>query len=106
MRQFVLTAEHIKLLQASYWDYREDCGFGAAGIDQNRPYGNSSVEIDICEILDISIGDDGFFTPEIENYCQKIHKETAIAIQIILQCKTFEPGNYTLTNNCWRKSNG
>ena len=42
--------EHLKLLAKANWRY-EDCEYGAPAIDCKRPYGNSSVESDIAEIL-------------------------------------------------------
>jgi hypothetical protein len=47
---FTVTEGHLKLLQHLNigWD---DCEFGAPCVDPKRPYGNSSVYIDIAEIL-------------------------------------------------------
>lgn len=48
---FQVTEEQLKLLKHSYvvWWGAE---YGAAAIDPKRPYGNSSVESDIAEILE------------------------------------------------------
>lgn len=47
---FEITHDHITLLQAAEWEYN-DCEFGAPAIDPKRPYGNSSVELDLVERL-------------------------------------------------------
>ena len=94
---FTLTEEHIKLLSNAYvsWD---DCEFGAPEIDPKRPYGNSDVLNDIAKI----IGAEQKMCPHCgealdeldEEKFNKLHKETEIALQIILYTKSFIPGKY------------
>ena len=64
----------------------QDCEYGAPEIDPKRPYGNSSVEEDIREILPKR--------PLNDDDCLNLHKETLIALQIILSVGKFQPGNY------------
>lgn len=99
MKTFELKVEHIKLLRRAYISW-EDCEFGAPAIDCKRPYGNSSVISDIAEIL----GEEPKYCPHCgepleeldkERYTE-LHTETQTALQIILHCKTFEPGVYVL----------
>lgn len=95
---FTLTKEHLKLLRHFNVGW-QDCEYGAPEIDPKRPYGNSSVENDIHEILTgESIGctyskRDGLKDWESEKY-SKLHKETETALQIVLSVGKFEIGNY------------
>ena len=52
-REFTITEDHLKLLRRVYvaWDFGE--GDGAPAINSKKPYGNSYVERDIAEILDV-----------------------------------------------------
>lgn len=94
---FTLTEEHIKLLSNAYvrWD---DCEFGAPEIDPKRPYGNSDVIGDIAEILGLKknicphCGE--CLDSKDEERLTTLHKETQIALQIILHTKSFIPGKY------------
>ncbi|MCU1325011.1 MAG: hypothetical protein JWN34_381, partial [Bryobacterales bacterium] len=52
MSDFFVTSEHLKLLQRMCVGW-QDCEYGAPEIDPKRPYGNSSVEYDILEILGV-----------------------------------------------------
>jgi hypothetical protein len=81
--RFVLTAEHVKLLRASYtwWD---DMEFGAAAIDPKRPYGNSDVLPDLRELLP-GVDDDDLL---------RLHRETETALEVALRAGSFEPGEY------------
>jgi hypothetical protein len=94
---FVLTDDHIKLLQRAYvrWD---DCEYGAPGIDCKRPYGNSSVEFDIAEILGWDLPLDQFesayLTKEQADRAEEIHRETLTALQIVLRTGAMTPGTY------------
>lgn len=111
---FELTDEHIKLLQNAYISW-EHCEYGAPAIDCKRPYGNSSVEADIIEILewrdmsDMSDEDwDALYDEEGEwgelmNRARTVHAETETALQIILKCKTFEPGKFRRSET-WRRN--
>lgn len=49
-RDLVITENHIKLLKRAWVSWYE-CEYGAPCIDPKRPYGNSDVEGDICDIL-------------------------------------------------------
>lgn len=98
INRFVLTEDHIKLLRRMCvgWD---DCETGAPAIDPKRPYGNSSVNDDIHEILTgehINRGEDtrGNLTEEEDEKYSKLHKETQEALQIVLHTGKFEPGTY------------
>lgn len=91
---FTITEDHLKLLRSAYVRW-EDCEYGAPAIDCKRPYGNSSVELDIAEILgwDIDEDDDGM-TQDQRDAARQIHLETEAVLQIILSSGIMEAGVY------------
>lgn len=110
IEKFELKEEHIKLATNMYvsWNY---CEFGAPTIDPKRPYGNSYVLMDIAEILGLEIIQDAdgedVLSKEQSDICDKLHNEMHVVLEIILRCKTFEPGIY-VTERCmsnWHKEN-
>jgi hypothetical protein len=98
MQIFTLTKEHVKLLRRFQVGW-QGCETGAPEIDPKRPYGNSAVPFDIHEILTgetIGCTDskrEELTDKESEKYL-KLHRETEIALQIVLATGGFKPGNY------------
>lgn len=88
---FTLTEQHIKLVRAMYVEWNDLAYDGAPEVHAKRPYGNSFVPGDVAEILGIELIDDD--DAAIDRLLA-IHKETAIALQIILCTGCFEPGDY------------
>jgi len=102
---FELTEDHIKLLQSAYVRW-EDAEAGAPAIDPKRPYGNSSVELDMAEILGWNQeGDEYPLLLEQEERLNELHRETEIALQIILRHKTFRPGKFIYYDYKWHEYN-
>ena len=107
---FELRQSHLDLLKetAISWD---DCEYGAPCIDCKRPYGNSSVEDDIADIIKLPKKDN--WDKKEEDWNEKateqmrdLHKETEIALQIVLHCQTFTLGKYKLDKDGyqnWKK---
>lgn len=99
---FELKEEHLKLLRnmCVRWD---DCEFGAPAIDCKRPYGNSGVYKDMAKILGIKgIEDDEgdiVFTRDQIEFMNMLHKETEIALQIVLKTGRFETGIFVSSPN-------
>ena len=85
--------EHLKLLRKCYvgWYHGE---FGDPGIDAKRPYGNSSVEYDIAEILGWEFDDE--LSEEQYREANKLHQELEKVLQICLSLATFETCTYEL----------
>lgn len=100
-KTFVLTEDHLKLLQRMYVGW-QDCEYGAPEIDPKRPYGNSSVEADVAEILgwppSVSCPN---CEDELSQYqrdeAARIHREMEIALQIVLHTQSFVSGTYRTT---------
>ena len=114
---FKLTEDHVKLLQRMVITWG-DVEYGAPTIDGKRPYGDSAVEADIIGILgwfdtdNMSEKDwDDYYDvrgvwQEYRQRARKIHKETETALQIVLTCKTFEPGTFVRSKkwkNDWKR---
>jgi hypothetical protein len=97
--RFTFTESHAKLLQRAYIGW-QSCETGAPEIDPKRPYGNSSVALDVAEILEIPphaacrkcgeacerCDDEGSgYTREQREMLMRVHRETEFALQIVLQ---------------------
>lgn len=98
--RFTLTKEHITLLQGFNIDWDDTCYEGAPTVDIKRPYGNSSgVAPDIHRLLTGErIGDvdskRGELTKRESTRYEKLHREMATALEIVLVAMSFEPGIY------------
>ena len=97
-KTFTVTEEHLALLPHQWFDYHEDYEFGAAGVDQKRPYGNSDVYGDIAEHLGIE-GDkdswgDEYYTPEQQAHMLKVHQEMATVLNILVRNGQVAEGEY------------
>lgn len=98
--RFEVTEEHLKLLRNAYVTWY-NCEYGAPGIDPKRPYGNSDVEYDIAEILDVPAeqwainGDpDESISDDAARHFARLHAETGVVLQIALATGTFATGTY------------
>jgi hypothetical protein len=94
---FRVLPEHLTLLRNMYWRW-DDCEFGAPAVDSKRPYGNSSVYLDLAEILGVK-GEDassGYeeLTREQEEYLWKLHRETETVLAILISSGIMQPGLY------------
>lgn len=111
MKLFKLTDDHIKLLNNMFveWSLGYD---GAPAIDTKMPYGNSNPIYDIYELLQGKKWDcdeDGEMSDDLQEQLHLLHRETEIALQIVLFTKSFEPGMYEkidkYDSRSWRKIN-
>lgn len=93
---FDLKPEHVTLLRRMYVEW-QDMEYGAPAINPKRPYGNSSVEADICEILGwISDPDEEEPTTEQREAAAQLHRETETALQVVLATGQMVPGRYAM----------
>ena len=104
--RFELKPEHVKLLRSAYVGW-QDCETGAPEIDPKRPYGNSSVARDVAEILGEPFDDED---EDQAHELLSLHRETAMALQVILGACSFDPGVYERANPYgrapWRRVEG
>ena len=118
VREFTVTEEHLALLSRMYvgWSSTrasfERYAVGAPAIDAKRPYGNTEIEKDMVEILDIPIicseADDvesRIGSPAYERLLQ-LHHDTETVLQIVLHTRSFVPGKYVIESwfdDTWKK---
>jgi hypothetical protein len=105
IREMTVTEEHLALLRRAVVCW-EDCEYGAPAIDCKRPYGNSSVEYDIAEILNWP-DEDGDMSRETRERAAKIHAETEHVLQIILTTGEMRTGRYVRSTDYrrdWRRA--
>lgn len=99
MKEFTVNEDHIKLLKRMCVGW-QDCEYGAPEINPKRPYGNSDVENDICEILGFKKSScrncEDTYTENQAQQAAKIHREMQTVIEILLSNPTtFKIGTYT-----------
>jgi len=130
---FELKEEHLKLMKEFNVDWDDRAYDGAPAIDIKRPYGNSDVHGDMLEILGWEKLKDGLFKftlfgkeylikgedddrvsgydldedadcDELNAALDKLHRETAVALQICLVTQSFRPGTYECVGygNDWK----
>lgn len=83
----------------------QDCEYGAPEVDPKRPYGNSSVEEDIAEILGWKVGEDGLTEKQSEK-ASGLHSQMETVLQIGVSTLKFEVGTYKLKDDYstdWKK---
>ena len=83
-KEFRLTTSHLRLLRKMNVGWQE-CEYGAPEINPKRPYGNSSVELDIAEEFGWSVDRDNGLTQDQSETASNLHRETQTALQIVLQ---------------------
>lgn len=128
-KRFEVLPEHLILLRNMYVGWN-DCEYGAPEIDPKRPYGNSSVKMDLIELLGVKaltskvfelnlFGKSYLLTGEdkhnldlegaedLEAVLNTLHKETKTALQIALATGKFEVGVYECGeySQDWKKVN-
>ena len=87
---FFLTTLHVMLLRHACvrWD---DMEWGAPGIDPRYPYGGSDVVRSIADVIGLDAAD---LSPRIGSGLERLHRETEVALQVILATCSFEPGTF------------
>lgn len=97
MPRFELREDHVTLLRAMYVGWT-GCEFGAPEIDPKRPYGDGNVTHSIAELLSMELFEDAdgekHLSPEQDKYVRRLHRETQLALQVVLRTGAFEPGVY------------
>jgi len=104
---FTLTEEHLKLLRRACVGW-QDCETGAPEIDPKRPYGNSDVWRDVAEILGKPLPEEGDESARAhaleratQEECERLHRETGHALQIVLQTGEFRTGQFRELPYSW-----
>ena len=72
---------HVKALANAVMhalDY-DDVEFGGIGIDSKRPFGSSTVEIDILEIIGLEPDDGDFYSDELLDYAAELYRNHVLS---------------------------
>ena len=73
--------DHMKILAAAFFENlrRDDCEYGGIGVNSKRPFGNSSVEFDIAEIIgfdsDRLMDEDGNYDEDLRWYLNDLYSD-------------------------------
>lgn len=105
MTTFELLEDHILLLQNMELEYNSYTEYGGPRFDPKRPFGWSgrwSILQNMAEILGYDERkvnkDDEMYDDEVVYYLESVYQETATALKIILQTRSFVPGEYKRRN--------
>lgn len=96
LEEFEVTPEHISLSRRMWVNYSGCCEFGSPEVDPKRPYGNSSVYMDMAEILGVEYDseDESWPQKEVQERFGRLHVEMATVLQIGLRTGRFLAGKY------------
>lgn len=92
--RFRLTENHIKLLNHMCVYFEDEAYSGAPAVDIKRPYGNRSVAHDIFRIINGKEWGDDKMPVGVREELIDFHRETATALQVVLDTMSFQPGVY------------
>lgn len=97
---FFVTEAHIKLIKRMYVEWNAEMYDGAPAVDIKRPYGNSDVPGDVYEIIHDEAWDEedmGEMPDATRTILLLLHRETAVALQILTSTGSLELGEYFRT---------
>ena len=99
MRHFTLVEGHLILLRNAYWEHSPNSECGAPAINPKRPFGNSSAEEDMIELLYPgaticpSCGEH-IITLEQREHARRLYEQLPVALEVILTARSFVLGYY------------
>lgn len=73
----------MRKLADAFFDYlqRGGCEYGGWGLDDKRPFGSSSVEASILDILGATPEDHGYYSDEQHNYANALYANLGIFLR-------------------------
>ena len=95
--KFTLTEEHIKLAGRLNFKVCPDTEYDdpfIPAIDRKRPFGNSGAVDDVLDILGRKRDEEGHCSEADVSHAEDLLIELPLALEIITQNRTFEPGTY------------
>lgn len=97
MVKFRLKEEHIKLIKEL--NFRTAVVTDSSDkyrptIDVKRPFGNSGVTSNVCEIMGWYSNEDGEYPEKAINKAEMLLIELPVALEIVVSKQTFKPGEY------------
>ncbi len=95
MKKFLVTEDHIRLLQNFNIDWDDSLYEGAPRVNPKRPYGNSCLTSDVAGILEWDEVDFESDKYEQQHHdAEGIHREMEFVLQILVSNLKIEPGWY------------
>ncbi|GAA5047585.1 hypothetical protein HNP84_000344 [Thermocatellispora tengchongensis] len=94
MDEFTVLPEHIAILRRAHITWVGDEWSGAPGMNHKRPLGNSDHYDDLAEIVD-GRTDNQHHSSDKARY-DRLFAECTLALQIVLETGSFQPGRYVL----------
>ena len=112
-RKFNLLPEHVTLIRQMNVQQADKAEFWETPfIDSKRPFGNPNVERDIVErhlgweLFEDAHGEKHISAQQYSN-AREIFQQLGTALQIVLECGTFEPGSFEQDDfYAWRRIDG
>ena len=105
---FIITEDHLKLLQRLYMETEDDDWFGVITSGYKRPFGNSDIASDMADILGIEKievdGGEEYLPIGTSERMRDLFKELGTALQICLVTQKFEVGTYQKSSEYDRRS--
>ena len=99
MQFFELKPEHLKLMKRLGFQaeiYSPYGHFLTPAINAKRPFGNSGVLSDVCEIIGCTADSDGYYSVADRKRAALLLAELPLAIKFVLNTQNFTPGHYAL----------
>lgn len=97
--KFELTAEHVKLIGELAFEVCTDAYDDALipGISRKRPFGNGWAIASVLDLLGCECGGDRKYKEEDTEKARELLIELPVALEIVTQYRTFEPGVYEVS---------
>ncbi|MFI6290053.1 hypothetical protein ACIBEJ_00620 [Nonomuraea sp. NPDC050790] len=111
VEEFDLLPEHVTLLRRAHFEWGGHRWVGGPALHSKRPFGNhgggepySDVNVDMAAILDGRT--DGAYEEDREERYTQLLGELPLALEIVLQSGSFEPGRYLRPRggDTWQRS--
>lgn len=100
MVKFRLKKEHIKLIKELNFRtavVTDSSDKFRPAIDEKRPFGNSGVTSNVCEIMGWYSNEDGEYSEKAINRAEMLLIELPVALEIVVSKHTFTPGEYEVS---------
>ncbi len=95
--KFTLKEEHIRLIGRLNFKVYPDTEYNdpfIPEIDRKRPFGNSDALHDVLDILECERDEEGCCSAEDVDHAEDLLVELPLALEVIVQNRTFTPGTY------------
>ena len=84
-KEFMLKKEHLQLLARMEFKNYEYSDSVFLGVEGKKPFGNSNLETDIANILELEINEDGEFDKKTQKEVDKLLAELPLAVNFLIK---------------------